>query len=430
MSIKIINRTAQSFTLQIEVTVQPDNMLSCENDLQQELNEAGRIATGEILERFEVPNHNPIVIRERKLTYKHMITKVYETPYGSVHFDRAIYQGSGGGATWCPLDHNAHIIGSATPKLAQMVSWKYSKVGAPAVEEDLEINHGRKLARSYIKHLSDAVGMLVEDHENDVYDLPKLKSPVESVAIGLDGTCMLLCETGWREAMCGTITLYDGQGHRLYTIYTAAAPEYGKETFLARLTQEVMKVKESYPSATCIGIADGAKDNWKFLKKHTDFQLLDFFHLSEYVSGAAQALYPEDEKERKSWFECWLHRLKHKQGAAGRLLKELESSDLPKKTPTLVEKLYKAITYLKNNLSLMRYSIAVKSDWPIGSGVTEAACKTLVKQRLCCSGMRWKHESAAIVLGIRAVTQTKGRWEQLWSRIMSDNRPEEPISVY
>ena len=430
MAATIIARTDQSFTLQIEVPMRSHNMLSSENDLQQALNEAGRLGTGELLEHFEVPNHDPIVIRDRKLTYKHSVTKLYETPYGSVHFDRAIYQGSGGGATWCPLDHHAHIIGSATPKLAQMISWKYGKMGAPSVEEDLEINHCRKLARSYIKHLSDAVGMLVEDHENDAYDIPPLDAPVATVSIGLDGTCMLLCEDGWREAMCGTISLYDTNGRRQYTIYTAAAPEYGKATFLARLTQEIAAIKERYPSASYIGVADGAKENWQFLRKHTDFQLLDFFHLSEYVSGAALALFPEDEKSRKGWLEEWLHRLKHKQGAAGRLLKELEKVDLPKKTMVLVEKLYKAITYLKNNQTLMRYSKAVKADWPIGSGVTEAACKTLVKQRLCCSGMRWKHESAAIVLGIRAMTQTKGRWDQFWNRVMNDNRYEEPASAY
>ena len=28
--------------------------------------------------------------------------------------------------------------------------------------------------------------------------------------------------------------------------------------------------------------------------------------------------------------------------------------------------------------------------FPIGSGVTEAACKTLIKQRFCLAGMRWK----------------------------------------
>ena len=54
---------------------------------------------------------------------------------------------------------------------------------------------------------------------------------------------------------------------------------------------------------------------------------------------------------------------------------------------------------------------------PIGSGVTEAACKTLVKQRLCASGMRWKNKGARVVLSLRALTHTTGRWAQFWEKI-------------
>jgi len=50
-------------------------------------------------------------------------------------------------------------------------------------------------------------------------------------------------------------------------------------------------------------------------------------------------------------------------------------------------------------------------------GVTEAACKTLVKQRLCASGMRWKRKGAGIVLSLRALTHTVGRWTQFWQKI-------------
>ncbi|MGO0305162.1 ISKra4 family transposase [Endozoicomonas acroporae] len=430
MTAVILTRNEKSFTLQIEVPVDSDNMLSSEDLLQDALNEGGRLATGELLQRFEVPNHDPVVLRGQKLTYKHQVAKRYETPYGVFTFERAVYQGHCGGVTWSPLDHNAHIIGAATPKLAKMVSWKYSKIPAPAVAEDLESNHGRKLALSYIKHLSDAVGFLVEDHTYDEYDIPKLDEPVSSIAIGLDGTCMLLCEGGWREAMCGTISLYDASGHRQYTIYTAAAPEYGKSSFLGHLEHEIRRIKDRFPNAHYIGIADGAKSNWCFLKKHTDYQTLDFFHVSEYIGAVAQALFPVNEKQREAWLEDRLHRLKHKMGAASRLLRELEAVDLPKKTTANVEKLYKAISYMKNNQSLMRYYQSVSKNWPIGSGVTEAACKTLVKQRLCGSGMRWKHQSAAIILGIRALSQTKERWEQFWERFMAVHRANEPVSAF
>jgi hypothetical protein len=49
--------------------------------------------------------------------------------------------------------------------------------------------------------------------------------------------------------------------------------------------------------------------------------------------------------------------------------------------------------------------------------VTEAACKTLVKQRLCASGMRWKHTGATIILSLRSLANTAGRWNQFWQKI-------------
>ena len=54
---------------------------------------------------------------------------------------------------------------------------------------------------------------------------------------------------------------------------------------------------------------------------------------------------------------------------------------------------------------------------PIGPGVTEAACKTLIKQRLCNSGMRWKEKGAAAVISLRSMTQTDCRWDQFWGKI-------------
>ena len=71
------------------------------------------------------------------------------------------------------------------------------------------------LAVSYTQRVSEAVASIIEAKEEEwEYVPPKLKVEMSSVAIGLDGTCMLLCETGWREAIVGTINLYDSQGER------------------------------------------------------------------------------------------------------------------------------------------------------------------------------------------------------------------------
>ena len=54
-------------------------------------------------------------------------------------------------------------------------------------------------------------------------------------------------------------------------------------------------------------------------------------------------------------------------------------------------------------MSKMEYSKYLDKNFPIGSGVTEAACKVIVKQRLCSSGMKWKHRGAEAVLCLRAL---------------------------
>ena len=67
---------------------------------------------------------------------------------------------------------------------------------------------------------------------------------------------------------------------------------------------------------------------------------------------------------------------------------------------------------------MLDYAQHIKDHLPIGSGVTEAACKTLIiKQPLCGSGMRWKSQGAKLVLTLRALVQTGDRWPQFWVKI-------------
>jgi len=54
----------------------------------------------------------------------------------------------------------------------------------------------------------------------------------------------------------------------------------------------------------------------------------------------------------------------------------------------------------------MDYAGRVAANEPIGSGVTEAACKVIVKQRLCGSGMKWTEGGSAVVLSLRTLSYT------------------------
>ncbi len=127
------------------------------------------------------------------------------------------------------------IIITSTPLFAKQVSSKLAYGSAREVQRDLAENHSRLVAVSYIQRLCEAVASIIEAKEESWnYVPPKMDALINSVAIGLDGTCMLLCDTGWREAMVGTVSLYDAEGQRQHTIYIGATPEYGKAIFLER----------------------------------------------------------------------------------------------------------------------------------------------------------------------------------------------------
>ena len=212
------------------------------------------------------PTARPIQVGDTKLTSKGKLKKEYQTPYGVAAVERHVYQSSRGGKTYCPLDRDARIVVSSTPKFAKMVSHKYAEFGSARVIKDLAENHGRSVARCFVQDVADAVATVALAKQEDwEYALPELEETPPTITIGMDGTCLLMCEGGWRETMVGTIGFYDAEGDRQHTIYLAATPEYGKATFLERMEREIDRVKAAYPRARYVGLADGAKGNWEFL---------------------------------------------------------------------------------------------------------------------------------------------------------------------
>jgi hypothetical protein len=410
--------------IKVEVTIDlSGSMLEAEEAILRSVNAVGNVATGEALKRFDADG-DPIMLGGTRWYSKGRLPKVYHTPYGVVSTDRHVYQRAEGGKTFCPMDDGARIIRKATPRFAKIVSYKFAHGAAAQVMEDMEQNHGRPCLKATLQDLATYVGGVVEaKEENWTYAMPELGGKVATVGIGIDGTCMLICDQNWREAMTGSISLYDKRGKRLHTIYVGAAPEYGKESFFDRMEREIVRVRSLYPKAHFAGVADGAKSNWDFLGPHIDEQVLDFYHATQYLTNAASAVCKSQE-DRERWLEEQCHNLKHKHHAAQRILRDLEQANKRKLTQGQKKDLQTCTTYFSNHLHQMRYAHYLEHGIPIGSGVTEAACKTLVKQRLCCSGMRWTPEGAQIVLSLRALVLTESRWEQFWQKINQYGIPE------
>lgn len=457
MAVSIINQSNDSITLQVTIPFSR-SMLDSESVIQDEINLAGNIATQELLKTFDTDGE-VLQLGSVKMTTKGRVIKWYQTPYGEVEVPRHVYQTSEGGATFCPLEREARIILASTPRFASQASHKMSELSAPAAQKDLAMNHNRTISHRVLQRLAEAVASVVQIKEETwSYTVPNVEEKeITAMSIGLDGTCMLMCGGDYRQAMVGTIALYNNKGERQHTMYIAAPPEYGKESFKARLTREIARAAALYPCAIKIGVADGAHDNWDFLARHTDKQILDFYHATEYMTDVADNVFLLPV-ERDAWLDDRCHELKHTPGAAVAILEEMKRFEwditagkpiswepsqpveikglLQKQIASRIKKtsntsrsvkarektqktLGAAITYFTNNTEKcrMNYAESVALDHPIGSGVTEAACKTIVKQRLGQSGMQWKENGAGVILSLRALAHSSGRWEQFWSKV-------------
>jgi len=73
--------------------------------------------------------------------------------------------------------------------------------------------------------------------------------------------------------------------------------------------------------------------------------------------------------------------------------------------------------YFREHVQLMHYADFRAAGLPIGSGVTEAGCKELIKARFCRSGMRWKRASGAPLLQLRAIKLSQ-HWDSFWAKVL------------
>jgi len=253
------------------------------------------------------------------------------------------------------------------------------------VGEDLASTCRRTIAHASIQNLAAAVGTLIEAKEAKwEYDIPEPSRRVKSIGIGIDGTCMLMTEDGGREAMTGTIAFYDSEGERMHTTYVAATPEYGQEQFKTKMGRAIERITLRYPHASVTGLGDGAKDDWSFLAQYSDRPVIDFWHVSQSVHKVADARWGDAKRhreEKEAWLEDRPHELKHMDGYAEKLLSEFKVLAKECQYSSRCEQVETSIKYFTNNKSRMLYGEQVRRGAPIGSGVTEAACKIVVKQR-------------------------------------------------
>ena len=440
-------------TVEVEVPA-GTSLLDAETLMQEALQQTGTGMVEEFLHAYDAPV-DALERKGRKWTRKLKAEpRVVESTFGAVTISRWAYQTSSGGTCLYPLDEKMDLAGSATPKFAKSLAFKMAHTPAATVCDDLEENHGRRISVHFVQAVTDLIGDIALEVQPapDTETLPKPED-VAIIAVGVDGAMVQITvpppwsgeqtpppvpaadrrkgrRLEWRNAMVGTIALYNKEGARLGTIYTGAAPpEYsgdGKEDFWFLMDRELATVKALYPKARYDGISDGARDFVPWLTENTDQLTLDFYHGTGYLSTVSGDMVKAGKghaARQSQWLSKACTQLKHEDGAAAALLKAMEQRRRdPALSGTARERLDKSSTYFRNNLSRMDYAERLRGNHPIASGVTEAACGLIIKDRMCNRGMRWSRRTAQHIITLRSLINTTGNsWKNFWK--LAFNKP-------
>lgn len=357
------------------------------------------------------------------------------TPYGQVEWKRHVYQSSQGGKTYVPGDICGRLVRKSTPRLAKLLHADYVALPGGQAAQSFADHHQVHYSKDLFRQVHNDISQHLKKVENrwTYWTAPTevLKS-VTTVSISRDGAMAHMRDgkaeypkyiPGWRECMCGVICLYNADQECVHTTYVGVGPQKDKPAFTFQLTEQVGKLKAELKSLgvnpTFVGVADGASTNWVQLERLTDRQVTDYFHVSERLSKVAATL-----KGGKAAQQAWLanqkeHLLEEEHGADTviKTVAELLENDQIKsesKRAVVVENL----TYFRNQRHRMDYYNLKQAKLPIGSGPVEAGCKTLIKTRLCGSGMRWLIPKADDMLISRSQILTPYQNDQYWKKRM------------
>ncbi len=114
-------------------------------------------------------------------------------------------------------------------------------------------------------------------------------------------------------------------------------------------------------------------------------QIIDLYHAREHVAALAKTLYPDNAKKAAHHRNRWWDQLD--QGNIETILRAARRR--LKARPEFSDKAQTEINYLNNHKDKMRYAHFREQGLFIGSGIIEAACRSVIGQRLKQSVMEW-----------------------------------------
>jgi hypothetical protein len=164
-----------------------------------------------------------------------------------------------------------------------------------------------------------------------------------------------------------------------------------------------------------IGIVDGASwipPQFEQAELHLSALGLDFYHLSENVHRARRAVFGEDNSVGTKWADELMHTFKHKGYEHARESLLAWRLGLRGYKRAAADRL---LNYVIERRDMISYPEFMTQGWQIGSGPTEARCKTGTA-RIKRSGQRWDAAHAEAVAALTNLRDS-GQWHSYWTNL-------------
>jgi hypothetical protein len=429
------------------------SFVELEQQMQVVVRELGRTGLEWVLNRLEpnrcdtLPGH----VNFEAGPYTRLNKKTPQsvaTLFGKIRLFRVGYRPTNktGDPTIFPLAQQLGIVHGATPALAELAGRLQAETGATQqqtlrrLRKEHGVNWGVKKLREVAEYLSAA--MTEHRHEVQVEKILELLAQADKskgrhrpvLSVGRDGITLGVRLTKFsifEVASTGTISVLDRRGHRLGTIYLAYTPESYQGTMSAQLTRllkDVLRRWEGTDPRLCY-VTDAGDNETSYYKnvlrrmRHPRtgerlnwVRVIDYYHASERIWTMADALFGKGSVS-KSWARRMLKLLLKPCGIRRVLASAAALYAREHLSKTKENEFRKAYNYLRTRTKYMHYAAYRRVGVPLGSGVTEAGCKTIYTQRLKLSGMRWKTAGAQTILNLRVLLLSRV-WTQAYERVL------------
>lgn len=426
-------------TLRMKKRMGPHDFAEFERELHERVMEVERDVIAAELKRLDI-DADAILIEGKAHRRVLRQSQRYMTSAGEVVVERTLYKDRSDQDGRCvsPMELTVGIVGDFwTPRAAQQALWVVTQLTPRNAEELLGRVGNMSPSKSSLDRLPKLLSQRWEANrsqfEQALRDGLEIPDDAVSIAVSIDGVYAPMEDSdvtrrraeaadegrltkgplGYREVGCATVSFCDQRGELVGAIRLARAPEYKKETLKESLAAEVTAILQKRPELHLVKLADAVVDNWTFLSDRLPpgDELIDFFHAAEHLHAGIAAVYGDATLEtqyRSHKLRVLLRDEPRGVDKVIRALKHLAAKHPHKKLVT------RALTYFRTNRERMHYADAKAKGFPIGSGLVEAACKTVVTQRFKLSGMRWSIPGAQAVLTARAWTQSD-RFDAAWA---------------